>query len=165
MKILYVTTVSGTINAFLVPHIHMLLDAGHSVDMACNVNYPINETLLDRGCQVFQLEFQRSPLKKENYGAYRGLKKLIKNGEYDWVHTHTPVASALARLAVLKAGHCGRRLRNSRHCRASDSSERAAKSRPFSLDLTSSGRAQASAARTGKPLAMASRVAIDCSSA
>ena len=99
MKILYVTTVSGTINAFLVPHIHMLLDAGHSVDMACNVNYPINETLLDRGCQVFQLEFQRSPLKKENYGAYRGLKKLIKNGEYDWVHTHTPVASALARLA------------------------------------------------------------------
>ena len=99
MRILYVSTISATINAFLVPHIHLLLDAGHTVDLACNVSDPIDPTLLERGCKVFPMSFQRSPLKKSNYGAYQSLKKLIGDGKYDWVHTHTPVASTMARLA------------------------------------------------------------------
>lgn len=99
MKILYVSTLSDTINAFLVPHIHLLMDSGHTVDLACNVSSPINPTLLKRGCRVYPMSFQRSPLKKNNYGAYQNLKKLIEDGKYDWVHTHTPVASTLTRLA------------------------------------------------------------------
>ena len=39
MKVLYVTTVSGTMN-FFVDHIRMLLEAGHSVDLACNWSRP-----------------------------------------------------------------------------------------------------------------------------
>ena len=31
MKVLYVTTVSRTINAFLIPHIEMLLENGYEV--------------------------------------------------------------------------------------------------------------------------------------
>ena len=99
MKILYVTTVSGTINSFLVPHIEMLLDLGHQVDIACRISRPINKILLDRGCRVFDMEFQRSPFKKKNFKAYRTLKKLVLNQKYDLVHTHTPVASAITRLA------------------------------------------------------------------
>lgn len=102
MKILFVSTTSATINSFLVPHIEMLLDSGHQVDMACNISKPISPILLERGCRVFPMDFQRSPLKKNNFVAYRNLKKLIEGGEYDLVHTHTPIASALARLA------CGR---------------------------------------------------------
>ncbi|MHA7744962.1 glycosyltransferase family 4 protein [Priestia aryabhattai] len=99
MKVLYVTTISGTINAFLVPHIQALLDQGHNVDIACNITSPIKEQLLERGCKIFKIEFQRSPLTKKNYMAYKKLKKLIQEGEYDLVHTHTPVASLLTRLA------------------------------------------------------------------
>lgn len=99
VKILYVSTVSGTINLFLVPHIHLLLDAGHVVDMACRLDDPINQTLLDRGCKIFPMDFQRSPLDKSNYTSYQNLKSVIDNGNYKWVHTHTPVASALVRLA------------------------------------------------------------------
>lgn len=99
LKILYVSTVSGTINSFLVPHIHLLLDAGHTIDMACRLDDPINKTLLDRGCKVFPMDFRRSPFDKSNYASYHELKKLIDEGEYGWVHTHTPVASALARIA------------------------------------------------------------------
>lgn len=99
MKILYVSTTSATINSFLVPHIEMLLDSGHQVDMACNISKPISPILLERGCRVFPMGFQRSPLKKNNFVAYRNLKKLIEGGEYDLVHTHTPIASTLARLA------------------------------------------------------------------
>ena len=97
MKILYVTTVSGTINAFLIPHIHMLLDQGYSVDIACNVQREIDISLINRDCKVFDIELQRSPLKKENYLAYKKLKSIVQN--YDIVHTHTPVASTILRLA------------------------------------------------------------------
>jgi glycosyltransferase EpsD len=70
MKILYIATLSGTINAFLVPHIQMLIDLGHKVDIACNITTPIDESLLSRGCRVFEIEFERSPLKRDNYQAY-----------------------------------------------------------------------------------------------
>lgn len=102
MKILYISTLSATINAFLVPHIQMLLELGHKVDIACNISRPINEILLERGCKIFTIEFQRSPLKKENYIAIKKLKKLIQDEKYDLVHTHTPVASACVRLACRK---------------------------------------------------------------
>ncbi|RFU67125.1 glycosyltransferase family 1 protein [Peribacillus saganii] len=99
MKILYVTTISGTINAFLVPHIKMLLKQGHSVDIACNIISPIKEQLLEPGCRIFNIEFQRSPLSKKNYLAYKSIKKLIQEEKYDLIHTHTPVASFLTRLS------------------------------------------------------------------
>ncbi|MFE1242848.1 glycosyltransferase family 4 protein [Fictibacillus sp. NPDC058756] len=98
MKVLYVTTISGTINAFLVPHIKMLLKQGHNVDIACNITSPINEQLLEHGCRVYNIEFQRSPLTRKNYIAYKKLKNLIQEGDYDLVHTHTPVASFITRL-------------------------------------------------------------------
>jgi glycosyltransferase involved in cell wall biosynthesis len=98
IKILYVSTVSGTINAFLLPHIQMLIDLGHKVDIACNISSPINKVLLDCGCKTFEIEFNRSPLSKNNLIAYKKLKKLIYDEKYAIVHTHTPVASAIVRL-------------------------------------------------------------------
>jgi glycosyltransferase involved in cell wall biosynthesis len=98
MKILYVTTVSSTM-MFFTSHINMLLDQGHTVDLACNFDLPINPQLLERGCNVFDIEFQRSPIKKENYTSLKHLKKLIIENDYDIVHTHTPIASVCVRLA------------------------------------------------------------------
>jgi glycosyltransferase involved in cell wall biosynthesis len=98
MKILYVTTVSGTVNAFLLPHIKMLKDLGYKVDIACSISSPINEELVDCGCKIFEIKFNRSPLNKNNFIAYKQLKKLISDENYDIVHTHTPVASAIVRL-------------------------------------------------------------------
>ncbi|WP_404445986.1 glycosyltransferase family 4 protein [Sutcliffiella horikoshii] len=102
MKILYVTTVSNTVNAFLIPHIKMLFNQGHHVDVAFNIVQDVDSRLIDLGCKVHKLEFERSPMKKQNYSAYKKLKKIISDEEYDIVHTHTPVASASARLACRK---------------------------------------------------------------
>lgn len=99
MKILFVTTISNTVNAFLIPHIKMLLSPGHEVDIACNIQQEVNQELLDKGCKVYNIDFQRSPLNTGNYSAYKDLKKIIKNGKYDLIHTHTPVASVISRLA------------------------------------------------------------------
>lgn len=99
MKILYVATISRTIHAFLVPHIEMLVQKGHKVDIVCNMVTTADDRLLKMGCRYFNMDFQRSPLNKKNIAAYKRLKKLIREERYDLVHTHTPVASACVRLA------------------------------------------------------------------
>jgi len=99
MKILYVTTVSNTVNAFLVPHIRLLVELGHQVDIACNFVQKVKSELVELGCEFHQIDFQRSPLKIDNVLAYGHLKKIVLNGGYSVVHTHTPVASFITRLA------------------------------------------------------------------
>ena len=47
-KILYVTTVSRTINAFLIPHINMLLDKGYIVDCACSIDKEVDVDLINK---------------------------------------------------------------------------------------------------------------------
>ena len=102
MRILYVTTISNTVNAFLVPHIQMLIESGHHVDIACNITQPLKEKLKDLGCDVFDIGFQRSPLTLANLKAFIKIKKYIEDGKYDLVHTHTPISSFITRLACKK---------------------------------------------------------------
>ena len=59
-KVLYITTVSRTINAFLVPHINMLLDNGYKVDCACAIDKPIDKRLQSRGVKIFDIPFQET---------------------------------------------------------------------------------------------------------
>lgn len=98
-NILYVSTISGTINLFLVPHIKRLLDQGHRVSVACRVDDPLHPELVASGVPVYPIPFQRSPFDKRNLQAYRELKGVLDEKRFDWVHTHTPVASAMVRLA------------------------------------------------------------------
>ncbi len=98
MRILYVTTVSSTMG-FFTQHVKMLLQQGHTVDFACNVTKPINPEFIMRGCRVHDLSLSRSPFTKANCRGYKQLKKTIQEGQYDVIHTHTPIASALVRVA------------------------------------------------------------------
>ena len=101
-KILYVTTIGTTINAFLVPHIKHLIENGYKVDVATNVDVEINKELLDIGVRVFDIPFQRNPLSTKNKKAYKEVQKLQDKEQYDIVHVHTPVASFVARYALKK---------------------------------------------------------------
>lgn len=100
-KVLYLTTVSGTINAFLVPHIEMLLDEGYVVDVASCIDRPIDEKLINRGIKVFNIPFSRKPLYPGNIKAFLKLIKIQKQEQYDIVHVHTPVAGLFGRLLKL----------------------------------------------------------------
>jgi len=102
MKILYVTTISSTINAFLIPHIKMLIEEGHNVDLAFNNDNGVKQELIELGCKVYEVPFQRSPLKLDNLIAYKKIRRIIFEGKYDLVHTHTPIASAIVRLVCRK---------------------------------------------------------------
>jgi glycosyltransferase involved in cell wall biosynthesis len=93
-----VTTISNTVNLFLIPHIKMLIEEGHTVDVAFNVQQEVKPEIIEMGCKIHVLPFQRTPLNKGNLKAYKQLMKTIDNEKYDIVHTHTPVASAITRL-------------------------------------------------------------------
>ena len=101
MKILYVTTVSITMG-FFPAHIKMLQAEGHTVELACNLDEPLPEKTSVLNCPAHHVPFSRSPLSRENITAYRKLKRLLAENHYDIVHTHTPNASALVRLACRK---------------------------------------------------------------
>lgn len=103
MKILYVTTISLTMNSFFKPHIEMLVREGHSVDLACNYNDLALDTFYNElGCNFYQIDFSRSPLSPDNFKAYNQLKKVVNMGNYDIVHCHTPNASVISRLVCNK---------------------------------------------------------------
>ena len=99
MKILYVTTISLTMNTFFKPHIKMLVDEGNQVDIACNYNDLALDNLYEElGCNFYQVDFSRSPLSFDNVKAYGQLRKIVKKGNYDVVHCHTPNAAVITRL-------------------------------------------------------------------
>ena len=109
MKILYVTTVSMTMG-FFPEHIKMLLNEGHTVEIATNCEMPIPEIYNTLGCKVHNIPFSRSPFSKNNLIAYKMFKQLVESEHYDIVHTHTPNASMIARFACRKVRKHGTRV-------------------------------------------------------
>lgn len=61
MKILYVTTISLTMNSFFKPHIAMLVNEGHSVDIACNYKtLALDPLYRELDCNFFRSIFHGS---------------------------------------------------------------------------------------------------------
>ena len=63
----------------------------------------------------YNILFQRNPLKRSNLKAYRSLKKVIDEGEYDIIHCHTPVGAMLTRLAAKEARKRGTKVLYTAH--------------------------------------------------
>jgi glycosyltransferase involved in cell wall biosynthesis len=99
MKILITTTISDTVIAFLIPHIEQLVCAGYTVDVAFSIKHKLPEKLVKLVRNVYNLPFQRNPFHYRNLIAFKAINKIISNNKYDFVHTHTPTAGVLTRLA------------------------------------------------------------------
>lgn len=101
-KILILTTVNSTINAFLVPHIQDLKKKGFYVECAANITSSIDERLVEDNILVHNIPFSRNPLSISNLKAFNSLIDLQNKESYDVIFTHTPVASMYARLLKVK---------------------------------------------------------------
>lgn len=99
-KFLMVTTVQGTIEAFLIPHIKMLEKNGYEVWIATNVCKEIPEDLKKN--KWINISFSRNPFSKNSFKAIREMRDLIKENDFEIVHFHTPVAAFLGRYAAYK---------------------------------------------------------------
>jgi glycosyltransferase involved in cell wall biosynthesis len=102
MKILYVSTISNTINAFLIPHIKLLSQKGYIVDIATNIKDNQKIQHISEINEILDIPFSRSPFSLGNIKSFRIIKKNIKRNNYDFIHTHSPISSMIIRLALIR---------------------------------------------------------------
>ena len=100
-KVLFTATVVKThINVFHLPYLKWLKEQGYEVHVAAKNDF-INEPCIIPNCdKYYDVKFARFPFSKTNIKAYKQLKKLIQENNYDIIHCHTPVAGVLTRLAA-----------------------------------------------------------------
>jgi len=106
MRIIQITAVSSTVKAFLLPLIEKLSEKGHELIIITSdgiEDLKQNEILKQHNVKVYQAPIPRSLSPIKLFKAYRTLIKQFQALKPDVVHTHTPVASLLARKAATKA--------------------------------------------------------------
>lgn len=112
-KILIVASVVSFIEWFNKENVDYLVhEKGCEVHIACNFDYmddtDIERTksyidkLKDAGVILHNIAFARSPFSWDNFGAYKQLKNIIDDGNFDLIHCHTPTASMMTRLVARK---------------------------------------------------------------
>ncbi|KFJ42147.1 glycosyltransferase family 4 protein [Francisella philomiragia] len=106
-KVLIVASVVKThIMQFHIPTLKMLKEMGYEVHVCAKNDYRNAAECQVPFCDKYiNIGFNRTPLSIKNYKSYNQLKKLMLNEQYDIVHCHTPVPSALTRLAIKNFKH------------------------------------------------------------
>lgn len=104
-KVLFVATVVKThIQQFHIPYLKMFHDMGWETAVAAKNDYDNPTDCVIPYCDnYYGIPFERMPWREVNITAYRMLKRLIDEGNYDIIHCHTPVGSIIARLAARNA--------------------------------------------------------------
>ena len=107
-KVLLTATVQSHICQFHRPLVHMLHEQGIEVHAAARNNLAEKSGLsIDFVDRVYDIPFSRSPLSSSNIRAYKQLKRIIDDGDYDIVHCNTPMGGVITRFAAISAGKKG----------------------------------------------------------
>lgn len=110
-----VATVPSMIGQFNMNNIQILQELGYEVDVASDFKdtsvwtvervQQFKDQLKTMEIEMIQLDFSRNPLKiRRHIKSYKQTVKLIKERNYSFIHTHTPIASAIVRQAAHKTG-------------------------------------------------------------
>lgn len=97
-RILFVATIDEHIRHFHYPFLEWFKKNDYEVHVASN-----GEEDLVHVDKKYNILFERTPFKKNNFKAYIQLKKLIQANDYKLVHCHTPIGGVIARLASISA--------------------------------------------------------------
>lgn len=104
-KVLFVATITKHITTFHLPYLKMFKEHGYEVHVATDDDAQIPY------CDVHhKISIRRNPFKIDNLKAIKQLKRIINEEKFDIVHCHTPMGSAVARLAAKKARKNGTRV-------------------------------------------------------
>ena len=103
-KILFIATVVKThINVFHLPYIKMFKDYGYETAVAAKNDCDDGVMVIPNCDSYFDIPFSRNPFSVSNIKAYKMLKSIIDNGNFDIVECNTPVGGVIGRLAARKA--------------------------------------------------------------
>lgn len=91
--------------SFLIHDMEMLIEKGYTVTFAANAHKlkwaDTRQKLDELGVEFVQLGFDSAnPMAKTNFKAYKELKNLLKQGDFQLIHCHTPIAGIFSRLAA-----------------------------------------------------------------
>lgn len=109
-KVLFCATVDYHIQAFHLPYLKWFQEQGWEVHVAAKGNLEL--PFVDR---KFNLPFERSPIKANNFKVLMKLRELIIENNYNIVHCHTPVGGLLGRLAANKSRKHGTKVLYTAH--------------------------------------------------
>ncbi|MFQ5795731.1 MAG: GT4 family glycosyltransferase PelF [Candidatus Bipolaricaulia bacterium] len=98
-KILQVTAADITVEKLLLPLIDRLIEAGFSVQAVCS-DGPYLRSLREAGYAVTPIEIRRRIAPLSNLKSLWALYRFIRRERFEIVHTHTPVASVVGRIAA-----------------------------------------------------------------
>ena len=102
-KVLLVATVQSHIYQFHKPLVKMLHEKGYEVEVAARNNlHEKDGAKLDFIDKVYDVCFSRNPFSFKNLKAYKELKKIVINEQYDFIHCNTPSAGVITRLLPKK---------------------------------------------------------------
>lgn len=102
-KILIVSTVSRQFYLFEQGNIEVLKSLGFEVHAAANFS-DANERLDALDIIRHPFDINRSPFSLKNIKAYKQLKEVMKFGQFDAVHCHSPMGGVIARLVAKALG-------------------------------------------------------------
>ncbi len=104
-KVLLTASVEHHFNSFHLPLIDIFHENGYGVEIAAHdvMGGEYHEILTDKTEKIYDIPFERSPFSFKNKEAYRQLKKVIDENDYDIINCNTPVASIVTRLAARKS--------------------------------------------------------------
>ncbi len=103
MKICQLCAVDFTVANFLMPLIRALRERGHEVTVTCT-DGPLLDVARREDVPVMPVSISRSFNLIAHMRSYRELVRLFRRERFDMVHTHTPIASVIGRLAARRAG-------------------------------------------------------------
>lgn len=102
-RVLHITAIPATAFFLLRRLIEEQRRAGYIVELACSEGEYLAE-LQNMGLTIHKVRFSRKAVALEHMLGFLDVFRLCRNRRFDLVHTHTPIASFLGRLAAKAAG-------------------------------------------------------------
>lgn len=103
-KVLLVATVQSHVAQFHKPLMELLKQYDYEIHVVAKDNLGEKKGLkLDIPDKIYNINFDRSPIKVKNIKAYQSLKEIIDRNDYDIIHCNTPVGGILTRIAARNA--------------------------------------------------------------
>lgn len=105
-KALIVAALAGFIETFLKHDIELLQAKGYEVHCAANASNKKkkenDQVFKDLNVVFHQIDFSsQSPFSKETLLAAKQVRRLMKDGNFDVIHCHTPIPGAIVRLLAI----------------------------------------------------------------